>query len=123
MFYVFLVGLAKLHCGATPPSVMVLLFVASLVLIAVDKQTLGDMGLLPHVNIVGWAELVCSVVAFSCLFVACCYLSFFVAFVCCLFHHLLLVCCIFLRHVSFFAFSNTDRTDVNFQGCLLHRLH
>ena len=25
MFYVFLVGLAKLHCGATPPSVMVLL--------------------------------------------------------------------------------------------------
>ena len=24
MFYVFLVGLAKLHCGATPPSVMVL---------------------------------------------------------------------------------------------------
>ena len=26
MFYVFLVGLAKLHCGATPPSVMVLFY-------------------------------------------------------------------------------------------------
>ena len=26
MFYVFLVGLAKLHCGASPPSVMVLYF-------------------------------------------------------------------------------------------------
>ena len=25
MFYVFLMGLAKLHCGATTPSVMVLL--------------------------------------------------------------------------------------------------
>ena len=29
MFYVFLVGLAKLHCGATPPSVMVLLHLLS----------------------------------------------------------------------------------------------
>ena len=29
MFYVFLVGLAKLHCGATPPSVMVLFNYAS----------------------------------------------------------------------------------------------
>ena len=84
-------GLAKVHCGATPPSVMVLLFVASLVLIAVDKQTLGDMGLLPHVNIVGWAELVCSVVAFSCLFVACCFFSFFCC-ICLLFVSSLVTC-------------------------------
>ena len=30
MFYVFLVGLAKLHCGATPPPVMVLCIVCPL---------------------------------------------------------------------------------------------
>ena len=86
-----------------------LLFVASLfaslVLIAVDKQTLADMGLLPQLKIFGWAVLVCSVVAFSCLFVACCYLSFFVAFVCCLLHHLLLVCCIFFASCFVFCFQ------------------
>ena len=29
MFYVFLVGLAKLHCGATPPYVMVLYYITN----------------------------------------------------------------------------------------------
>ena len=127
-FFVLFLRLAVcfLHVAVFTFCCICLLFVASLfaslVLIAVHKQTLGDMGLLPQIT---YLDGLCLFVLLWRLAVCLLHVVIlvFFAFVCCLLHHFLLVCCIFLHHLSFFAFSNTDRTDVNFQGCLLHRLH
>ena len=64
MFYVFLVGLAKLHCGATPPSVMVLFFLAlqQIQNHCIGIQTAGiDITLLSGSAESPWLSQLCSV--------------------------------------------------------------